>query len=1032
MFENREESFPEREERIQTFWQQEEIFKRSLEKRQNAPLFTQYDGPPFATGLPHYGHLLAGTIKDVIPRYKTMKGYNVPRSFGWDTHGLPVEMEVEKALNLSGAREIERFGIAQFNERCRSIVLRYATEWKETVNRIGRWVDFDQTYMTMNLSFMETVWWVFGELWNKGLVYLGYKVMPFSAQLGTPLSNFEANLNYKDVEDPSITVAFPIMEDPNVSFLVWTTTPWTLPSNLALMVGAEIDYVKVKKGNHFYILGQARLKTYFKDDYEIVEMFKGAKLIGVGYRPLFDYFTSDESSLNRFRVIGEPSVGEKEGTGIVHAAPAFGEVDFFACRNQGIELVCPVDQNGRFTKEIPHFKGWYVKDADKELTRKIQEKGRLFHRGTICHRYPFCWRSDTPLIYKAVSTWFIAVEKLKDKMMQNNQGIAWVPSHLKEGRFGKWLANARDWAMSRNRYWGTPIPIWESGDGDRIVISSVEQLEKRTGKKISDLHRHHIDSLTFEEKGKVYKRVTEVFDCWFESGSMPYAQCHYPFENKEKMLRSFPADFIAEGLDQTRAWFYTLTVLSTALFDQPSFKNVIVNGIILTKDGAKMSKRLKNYPEPEIVINKYGADSLRLYLLHSPVIQGDDLRFCEQGVALALRKWLLPLWNAYSFLATYAVIYHWRPDRHRPVSKEGIDHWIFSLLQKLIIDVEKGMDHYHLNEAIEPCVTFIDQLTNWYIRRNRRRFWSDEATDHRHGAFQTLYTVLYELTKIIAPFIPFMGEALYQNLRQEKDEISVHLCDYPKVDHAMRNERLEKEMILVQTVVSIGHALRKKHKLKVRQPLLKAQLICSDLDQIALLKRQEKLILDELNVKKIEYRSDEHEFVDIMIKPNFTTLGRRAGSLMNKVKEAIATLSSCTLENSSYDLKIDGKIFPIYPEDVFIDRTVKEGVIAMTRGSITVALDITLDEALKLEALAREIINKVNTQRKEQGFEVTDRIVIFIDSTPYVRQCFDRHGKYIREEVLAIEVKFEKTEGRRWELNGESAIISLKKRSIFP
>ncbi|MDJ0651837.1 MAG: isoleucine--tRNA ligase [Simkaniaceae bacterium] len=1024
MFENRKESFPEREKRIQKLWEQEKVFKKSLEMRKKGGQFTQYDGPPFATGLPHYGHLLAGTIKDVIPRYKTMKGYYVPRRFGWDTHGLPVEMEIEKALELSGAAEIERFGIAKFNEECRSIVMRYSKKWQTTINRMGRWVDFEQTYMTMDLSFMETVWWIFGELWKKGLVYEGYKVMPFSAQLGTPLSNFEANLNYQDVDDPSITVQFPLVDEPAVSLLVWTTTPWTLPSNLAIMIGEKLDYVKVKKDGKLYIVGKARAETYFKENFEVIETFKGKKLLGKRYQPLFDHFVH-RASPNSFTVIAEESVWEEEGTGMVHAAPAFGEVDFFACKNAGIALVCPVDQNGRFTAEVPELEGKYVKDADKELIKRIKEMGRLFHQGTIRHRYPFCWRSDTPLIYKAVSTWFVAVEKIKDQIVANNEHIHWVPRHLKYGRFGKWLDNARDWAISRNRYWGTPIPIWRSSDGDTIVISCVEELEKRTGKKVKDLHRHHIDSLTFEENGKVYTRVKEVFDCWFESGSMPYAQSHYPFENKKETLDAFPADFVAEGLDQTRAWFYTLNILATALFNKPAFKNVVVNGIILAEDGAKMSKRLKNYPEPEIVMNKYGADSVRLYLLHSPVVQADDLRFCERGVELVLRQFLIPLWNSYVFLATYANIYKWNPDGSKP--KAAIDRWILSLLQKLIGAVEKGMDNYALSQAVEPFVTFIDALTNWYIRRNRSRFWSDEETEDRSRAFQTLYTVLYELTKIAAPFIPFISDAIYQDLKREGDPLSVHLCDYPQVDGTLRDERLEQEMALVQTAVSMGHALRKEHKLKVRQPLSKAHLISSDPDVIKLLKVQEHLILDELNVKAIDYHSDEKGFVDVLIKPNFKTLGRRAGPLMKKVQAAILALPSNALEGGSYNLQIDGKSFPITAEDILLDRKVKKDTIAATEGAITVALDIALDKALKLEGLAREIVNKVNTQRRSQGFEVTDRIKLVIDSTTYVHECFAKHGDYIKGEVLATEVTFEKTAGERWDLNGESAVIFLQK-----
>ena len=1028
MFAHTKESFPQREERIQQFWEDHNIFKQSLEARKNGPLFTQYDGPPFATGLPHYGHLLAGTIKDVIPRYKTMQGYFVPRRFGWDTHGLPVEIEIETSLNLSGAPEIERFGIGKFNEACRAIVMRYANEWQKTVRRMGRWVDFEKTYMTMHSSFMETVWWIFGELWKKGLIYEGHKVMPFSTQLGTPLSNFEANLNYKEVDDPAITVAFPLRGTSNVSLLIWTTTPWTLPSNLAVMVGADLDYVKVQKEDQSYILAKDRLSAYFKEEVQILETFKGNALLGKRYAPPFPYFTN-RSNPQAFTVIADPSVGNEEGTGLVHAAPAFGEVDFFACQKAEISLVCPVDQNGKFTAEVPDWEGVSVKKADPGIIRRLKEMGLLFRQERIRHRYPFCWRSDTPLIYKAVRTWFVAVERLKERLIANNQKIHWTPHHLKEGRFGKWLENARDWAISRNRYWGTPIPIWKASDGSVQIIPSIEALEKKTGKAINDLHRHFIDPITFEENGKVYTRIEEVFDCWFESGAMPYAQNHYPFENREETLQAFPADFVAEGLDQTRAWFYTLNILSTALFNRPAFKNVIVNGIILAEDGTKMSKRLKNYPEPEIVINRHGADSVRLYLLNSPVVQADDLRFSEQGVEVVLRQFLIPLWNAYLFLATYATIYQWKPTSQPFQPKAGIDLWIFSLLQNLIASVKREMDQYALSRAVPPLLSFINALTNWYIRRNRSRFWAEEETAHRQEAFQTLYTVLLQLTKVCAPFIPFLSEAIYQELKTENDPLSVHLCDYPKVDPSLQNEYLEKEMALAQRAARLGRALRKQENLKIRQPLSKAHLITSDLQALEHLKAQEHLILEELNVKTIEYRTDEKEFVNISIKPNFWTLGKRAGPLMRKVQAAISTLPIDALDRETYTLDLEGTPFTITQEDLVIHRIAKEGKLVATEEELTVALDPTLDDSLKMEGLAREIVNKVNTQRKEEGFEVTDRIVLILQASTRVKDCFEVHQKAIIGEILATEVRFEKTQGRKWDLNGETVIICLKKQT---
>lgn len=1033
MFKIKQESFPEREETILELWKQAKVFEKSVDERKDRELFSFYDGPPFATGLPHYGHLLAGTIKDVVPRYKTMKGYYVPRRFGWDCHGLPIENEIEKAKELSGAISIEEFGIANFNEECRSIVLRYTEEWKKTVNRMGRWVDFSNIYRTMDPSFMESVWWVFKELWNKGLVYEGFKVMPFSMQLGTPLSNFEANLNYREVDDPSLTVAFKSLDEEDTYFLAWTTTPWTLISNLALAVGSKLNYMKVKRkedGKKF-ILSEARLTAHFKDPeaYEVLEEMSGEKLKGRKYAPLFGYFENTE---NAFQILADDFVSTEDGTGIVHCAPAFGEVDFFVCKENGIELVCPVDHNGRFTKEVPEYEGVLVKDTDKKIIRHLKEEGKIFHQRTIRHRYPFCWRSDTPLIYKAVRTWFVSVEKIKNKLIDANKEIHWVPGHLKEGRFGKWLENARDWAISRNRYWGTPIPIWRSGDGDIDVIGSLDELEEKTGKKTNDLHRHFIDDLTFEKDGKTYKRIPEVFDCWFESGSMPYSQNHYPFENKEETEKGFPADFIAEGLDQTRGWFYTLNVLSTALFEKPAFKNVIVNGILLTEDGAKMSKRLKNYPEPDAVIHKYGADAIRLYMLHSPAVKGDDLRLSERGVELVLRQILIPFWNSYSFLATYANIYGWKPNKSgRP--KADIDRWILSLLQKLIEEVEDGMDQYDLSKAVEPFVGFIDQLTNWYIRRCRTRFWSDEDTPDRREAFDTLYRVLKYLSKIAAPFVPFLSDAIYQQLRLKEEPESVHLCEFPRYADELRDLALEDEMRYVQKSVSIGHALRKEHKIKVRQPLSRVHLITGNADIYSSIERQKNLIAEELNVKKVDLEKDQDKFIQVTAKPNFRVLGKKVGKLMPKVQKLIAAFDRKQMDalekGKNVSIEIEGESFTLTHEDVTVERKVKEGLATGGDQELAIALDTALTDELLMEGLAREIVNKVNTMRRNEGFDVTDRIKIIIQSTDRVKACFSEYKDYIEHEVLAVDVQFVSTEGTKWDLNGEDSVIAISKAS---
>ncbi len=1028
------ETFDEREKRILQFWIQERIFEQSVKERQDRPHFVFYDGPPFATGLPHYGHLLAGTIKDVIPRYKTMKGFCVPRRFGWDCHGLPVENEIEKSFELSGAQSIETFGIARFNEECRSIVLRYTEEWKTTVLRMGRWVDFEQTYRTMDQTFMESVWWAFQQLYKKGLVYEGYKVMPFSAKLGTPLSNFEASENYKDVDDPSLTLAFPLVDEPDTEIWAWTTTPWSLISNLALMVGPEVDYVKVRDhaSGKNAIIAKSRLSHYYPDPstYTEVDHFKGKTLESKRYKPAFDYF-AHKGSDGSFRVILEDSVSIEDGTGVVQCAPAFGEVDFFACQRANIELVCPVNSNGRFTDEIPEYAGLFVKDADKDIIKRLKVAGRVIRHETIRHRYPFCWRSDTPLIYKVVRTWFVAVEKIKDRLLAANDQIHWMPDFIKSGRFGKWLEGARDWAISRNRYWGTPIPLWRAEDGELLAIGSITELETLTKSKVVDLHRQYVDDLVILKDGKEFRRIPEVFDCWFESGSMPYAQNHYPFENREFFDLNFPADFIAEGIDQTRGWFYTLTVLAAGLFDKPAFKNVIVNGLVLAEDGSKMSKRLRNYPDPQIVIEKFGADAIRLYMLDSPAVRADDLCFSEKGVELILRQVLIPFWNAYSFFVTYARIYKWTPPKSFTKPDAEIDRWAISKLHELIHEVESGLDDYDLNRAVKPLVGFVDQLTNWYIRRSRRRFWNEEDSPDRQQAFETLYQVLVELSKGAAPFMPFLTEAIYRNLRTDAMPISVQLCAYPTYVKEKRDQVLEAGMEAIQRAVSLGHALRKEHKLKVRQPLPVAHLASGSSETLSFLQEQKHLIADELNVKEVLLSDDEERFVRLKAKPNFRVLGKKVGKAMNAVHKAVEALDqkqlSSFMEGQPLTISVDGQTFALTSDDVQVEREVKEGLIAANEGHMTIALDTTLTEDLLIEGLMREIINKINTMRREAGFAVTDRIEVVMQTTDRVKMAFEKYRDEICGEVLATSVHFGPCEGTSWDLNGESTIISLQK-----
>ncbi|NGX60262.1 MAG: hypothetical protein KR126chlam3_01432, partial [Chlamydiae bacterium] len=704
------------------------------------------------------------------------------------------------------------------------------------------------------------------------------------------------------------------------------------------------------------------------------------------------------------------------------------EADFFICTAAGIEIVCPIDQNGKFTDEIPEFEGEFVKDADKPIIQKLKSQKRVFRHSQVRHRYPFCWRSDTPLIYRAVRTWFVAVEKIKDRLLKNNQEIHWVPGHIKHGRFGKWLENARDWSISRNRYWGTPLPIWRSEDGEIVVIGSIAELEKRTGKKVSDLHRHFIDDLTFEENGKTFKRIPEVFDCWFESGAMPYAQNHYPFENKEETMQSFPADFIAEGLDQTRGWFYTLNVLSTALFDKPAFQNVIVNGIILAEDGNKMSKRLKNYPEPEKMINEYGADGIRLFLMGSGAVEAEDLRFSEKGVEQVMRAVLIPFWNSHVFLSTYAKIYDWKPNGKANPSAD-IDKWILSRLQQVVEEVTEAMERYELRSAVTPLVFFIDSLTNWYIRRCRTRFWADTDTPDRREAFETLYHVLITLAKVAAPFIPFLTEAIYLQLRRDIDPVSVHLCDYPLPEPALRDASLEKEMKATQIVVSNAHALRKEHKLKVRQPLKAAHVITADEELLTALKRQEKLIAEELNVHNVAFSNKEEEFVTLICKPNFRVLGKKVGPKMPIAQEVIKKFDqkqlAILLKGESLEIDLEGESFTLTPEDVSVQREVREGLVARSEEGITVVLDTELNEELLLEGIARELINKVNTMRRDDGFHVADRVEIGMQTTERVMQAFEKHRELIMHEILGVNITFGPQEGKKWDINGEETIISL-------
>ena len=1010
-------SFPDQEKKILSFWDEQNIFKKSLNQRQGKEEFVFYDGPPFATGLPHYGHLLAGTIKDVVPRYQTMRGKYVDRVFGWDCHGLPVENEMERELGIKSKHEIEEFGVGKFNEECRKIVLRYTSEWKQVVQRIGRWVDFENGYRTMDRNFMESIWSVFKALWTKGLIYEGDKVLPFCPRCATPLSNFEANQDYHEVDDPSITVRFKVEGKTNTYLLVWTTTPWTLPSNMGLAVGDTIDYVKILDNEDHYILAADRLGIYYpkEEQPKVLDHIKGKDLVGIAYKPLFPYF-DNLTSMGGFKVHSADFVSTSEGSGIVHIAPGFGEEDARIGKSKGIPSVCPVDSECRFTSEVPDYIGRFVKECDKDIIARLKYETSLIHRGTIRHSYPHCWRCESPLIYRGVSTWFVNVEKIKDRMVKANKQIRWVPAHIKSGRFGKWLENAHDWAISRNRYWGCPIPVWKSDDAEEILcIGSTQELAKLSGRDIKDIHKHFVDDITITSplSGRVLKRIPEVLDCWFESGSMPYAQRHYPFENKEWLENHFPADFIAEGLDQTRGWFYTLIVLGTALFDKPAFKNVVVNGLVLAEDGRKMSKRLKNYPAPDYIMNKYGADALRLCLLSSPVLKGEDLRFSENTVKETIRSLILPLWNSYSFFLTYARVDIWKPKlqlEQLPSSlANALDKWILGRLQTLVNHVRSRMDVYDLQSATTAFSEFIDDLTNWYIRRSRRRFWKSENDMDKNEAYHTLYHVLVTFCQTAAPFIPFITETIYLNLKSSNMPQSVHLCDFPNLPKVFKDSDLDRKMSRTIKAVSLGRSLRSQAGIRVRQPLNSAILVSLNSQVRQDLEEMEEIIAEELNVKRIIIEENEETLVNLSAKANFRTLGPRLGKSMKQAAQFISNLTydqvRPLIEGSPIGMKLDdGTEAEITLNDIEICRQEKSGIAAVNEDDITVALDLNLNEELTMEGWAREIVNRFQNLRKELNLEVTDRIKVTYSVPEPISKAIAKFESYIARETLAVDL----------------------------
>ncbi|MDA1301717.1 MAG: isoleucine--tRNA ligase [Proteobacteria bacterium] len=1002
--------FVHAEHTIAEFWKAQRIFQQSLAQTESAAPYIFYDGPPFATGLPHHGHLVGSILKDAVPRYFTMKGYHVQRRFGWDCHGLPIEHEIDKALGMSSQEAVEKLGVRGYNDECRKIVQRYTAQWEKTITRIGRWVDFENDYKTMEPWYMESVWWVVKQLWAKDLIYRGEKVVPFSTALGTVLSNFEAGSNYQEVQDPAVTVMFKV-HDADFYLTAWTTTPWTLPSNLALCVGDDIEYLKVHDADldRNLIIASERIEAMGKGkNLEVLETIIGKDLVGLTYEPLFPYFESlgDEGA---FQVVSDNYVSTESGTGIVHQAPAFGEDDFRVLREHDIAArVCPIDMNGRFTSEVADFAGMHVKEADRHIIRHLKDTGSLYIQDVIVHSYPFCPRSDTPIIYRTVDSWYVKVEQMRDQLLASNAGINWVPAHIKDGRMGNWLAGAIDWAISRNRYWGTPLPIWINDEtGREMCIGSIEELASLSGVRVDDLHRENVDPLTFTQEGEpgTYRRIEEVLDCWFESGSMPYAQLHYPFENQDVFEQGFPAEFIAEGLDQTRGWFYTLIVLGTALYGTHPFKNVIVNGIVMAEDGKKMSKRLRNYTPPDDLMEKYGADALRLYLINSGLVRAEEQRFTDDGVRDMVRRALLPWLNAYRFFQTYAEIDGWVPSGQRVESDNIMDQWILSRLQSLKANIAREMEAYRLYNVVPALFDFIEDLTNWYIRFNRARFWTGDQTPDKSMAYQTLFDTISELSTSMAPFAPFLAESIYQALPASGERpVSVHLCTYPVAEEAMIQPRLEQAVTRMQHIVLLGRQKRNQERIKTKYPLRTLTIIHEDQEMLDEIARLEEDIKVELNVKSIRYSTRESDYINLYARPNSPVLGKRLCREFRGIKDKIEALTSADIARfqATGHIIIDDQT--LTGDDVLVFREPREGTDALSNRFISIDLDCELTAELIEEGLAREVVNRIQKTRKDLGFNVSDRISLHTYASDELKAAIERHRDHIMAETLSLEM----------------------------
>lgn len=1027
-------NFAKREKAIEQFWQDHDIFQKSIDQRKSGDVFTFYDGPPTANGKPHIGHVLTRVIKDMIPRFQAMKGKYTVRKAGWDTHGLPVELEVEKSLGLDGKEQIEKYGIEPFVKKCKQSVWQYKEMWEEFSRAVGYWADMEHPYVTYDNKYIESVWWALKTIWEKGLLYQGHKVVPYCPRCGTPLSSHEVAQGYKDVTERSAIVRFKVKGE-DAYFLAWTTTPWTLPSNLALCVNPEVTYVKVKSGDYVYYLAEGLAAKVLGEDYTVLAKMSGHDLEYKEYEPLYDYAVG-KNKKKAFYVTCDDYVTTLDGTGIVHMAPAFGEDDARVCGKYDVGFVQFVDSKGCMTDDTD-WPGVFVKKADPLVLKDLKEKGMLFDAPEFTHSYPHCWRCDTPLIYYARETWFIKMTAVREQLIKNNNMVNWIPPTIGKGRFGNWIDHVQDWGISRNRYWGTPLNIWQCENGHQHSIGSIDELKSMSDNCPDDieLHRPFIDKVTIKcpECGKKMHRVPEVIDCWFDSGAMPFAQWHYPFENKDVFAKTFPADFISEAVDQTRGWFYTLIAISTLLFDKPAYKNVIVLGHVQDKNGQKMSKSKGNAVEPMSALKKHGADAIRWYFYENSAPWLPN-RFHDDAVQEGQRKFLGTLWNTYAFYVLYANIDKFNPSEHILDYKKLsiMDKWLLSRLNSLIKFVDSNLSTYHVTETAKGLQKFIDELSNWYVRRSRERFWGKDMTQDKINAYMTLYTALSTFIKLAAPMIPFITDNIYQNLVRNSypdAKESVHLCDFPEANEAHIDKELEKNMQLVLDIVSLGRAARNSANIKNRQPVgemfVKAPF--------ALANFYKSIVADELNVKQVDFTDNMEKYLSYSLKPQFKVLGPKAGSKINEIKQVLSQLNGHTAKeeldkNGTLKVKLTSGNFTLSREDVEISMTQTKGFSTQAYNKVTVAISTTLSPALLEEGFVREIISKLQTMRKENGFEVTDRIAVHVDGSDKVNSLIIRNSAQIQKIVLANTLATGKADGysKEWNINGEKVTLIIK------